>query len=123
MRTVDAMPAPVPFFPLYGFGLASSLADRYGRRLGDLVAGTVVVYVDVPAERQQAPPVAAQAPRLVLQPGEQRAIVAFAERAARMTAERQQELADLLAPLTGKAGPGSVDAVLAIASHLLGRRA
>ena len=116
MRTVDMLPL------LYGFGVASCLVDPNARRLGDLVAGTVVVYVDVPAERQKAPPVAAQAPRLPLQPGEQRAIVAFAERASRMTGERQAELANLLAPLTGARGPGAVDAVLAIASHILGRR-
>ena len=116
MRTVDLLPF------LYGAGVATSLADPWSRRLGDIVAGTVVVYVDVPAERQPAPPVAATAPRLPLQPGEQRAIVAFAERASRMTTERQAELANLLAPVTGARGPGAVDAVLAIASHLLGRR-
>jgi hypothetical protein len=40
-----------------------------------------------------------------------------------MTQERQAELAGLLAPLTGVRGRGAVEAVLAIASHLLGRRA
>jgi len=117
MRTVDSLPF------LYGFGVASCLADPHSRRLGDLVAGTLVVYADAPAERTPAPPVAAAPPPLPLQPGEQRAIVAFAERAGRMTPERQRELADLLEPVTGRYGKAAVDAVLGIASHLLGRRA
>jgi uncharacterized RDD family membrane protein YckC len=117
MRTADMLPAA------FGIGIAMGLSDPWSRRLGDLVAGTVVVYVDVPPERRPAPAVAAAAPRLPLQPGEQRAIVAFAERASRMTSERQAELAELLAPVTGQRGQGAVDAVLAIANHLLGRRA
>jgi uncharacterized RDD family membrane protein YckC len=116
LRTVDMMPV------LYGFGALACLADPSSRRLGDVVAGTVVVYADVPPERSPAPPEAPAVPRIPLQPGEQRAIVAFAERAGRMTPERQAELADLLAPLTGREGRGAVGAVLAIASHLLGRR-
>lgn len=116
MRTADMLPFA------YGAGIAACLADPWSRRLGDLVAGTVVVYVDVPPERSPAPSVAAAAPRLALQPGEQRAIVAFAERAARMTPDRQAELAGLLVPVTGARGHGAVDAVLAIANHLLGRR-
>src|SRR5690606_26380883 len=38
LRTVDMLPVG------YGFGLVSSLADPYGRRLGDMVAGTLVVH-------------------------------------------------------------------------------
>jgi len=117
MRTADMLPFG------YGAGIVSCLADPWSRRLGDVVGGTVVVYIDVPPERRPAPSVAAAAPRLPLQPGEQRAIVAFAERATRMTPERQAELAELLAPVTGARGRGAVDAVLAIANHLLGRRA
>jgi uncharacterized RDD family membrane protein YckC len=116
MRTVDMMPF------LYGFGAATMLADTGARRLGDIVAGTVVVYVEPPPEPHAAPPVEASAPRLPLQPEEQRAIVAFAERSWRMTAERQDELATLLVPVTGARAGKAVDAVLAIASHLLGRR-
>ena len=37
LRTVDMLPA------LYAFGAASSLLDPNGRRLGDQVAGTVVI--------------------------------------------------------------------------------
>jgi uncharacterized RDD family membrane protein YckC len=116
MRVVDMMPA------LYGFGVASTLIDPSARRIGDVVAGTVVVYVDPPPEPHAAPPVEASAPRMPLLPEEQRAIVAFAERSWRMTGERQDELATLLAPVTGAPAGKTVPAVLAIASYLLGRR-
>jgi uncharacterized RDD family membrane protein YckC len=116
LRTVDMMPV------VYGLGVATMLADASARRLGDVIARTVVVYVEPPTPPQAAPAVAAAPARLPLRPEDQRAIVAFAERAARMTPERQGELADLLAPVTATRGKGAVEAVLAIASHLLGRR-
>lgn len=116
LRFVDMM----PFF--YGFGLLSGFFDRYGRRLGDLAAGTVVVYVERAGMRVSAPPVPALAPAQPLRIDEQGAIVAFAERAPQMTSERQEELADLLAPLTQAQGARGVHRLLGIASHLLGRR-
>lgn len=116
LRFVDMM----PFF--YGFGLLSGFFDRYGRRLGDLAAGTVVVYVERAGTRVSAPPVPALAPAQPLRIDEQGAIVAFAERAPQMTSERQEELADLLAPLTQAQGARGVQRLLGIASHLLGRR-
>jgi uncharacterized RDD family membrane protein YckC len=45
LRVVDALPLPFPLWcGLAGFGVAAS--NREGRRLGDLAAGTLVVYVD-----------------------------------------------------------------------------
>src|SRR3546814_8030841 len=38
LRAVDALPVG------YGFGLVASLADPHGRRLGDMVASTLVVH-------------------------------------------------------------------------------
>lgn len=116
LRFVDMM----PFF--YGFGVLSGLFDRYGRRLGDLAAGTVVVYVEKVGSRVSAPPVPAMASPHPLRIDEQGAIVAFAERAQQMTVERQEELADLLAPLTQTQGQRGVHRLLGIANHLLGRR-
>ena len=116
MRTVDMLPA------LYGFGIAAGLLDPAGRRLGDHVAGTVVVYTERAPSRPPAPEAAPQRPPMPLQLDEQRAIIAFAERAPQSTAERQQELAELLAPVTGARGAAAVAAVLGMASHLLGRR-
>ena len=116
LRTVDMLPV------LYAFGVASSLVDRAGRRLGDHVAGTVVVYTERAPARPPAPTAPPQRPPLPLQLDEQRAIIGFAERAPQMTPERQVELADQLQPLTAARGPAAVAAVLGLANYLLGRR-
>ena len=116
MRTVDMMPM------LYGFGLLSGLLDPSARRLGDHAAGTLVVYAEKPAARHAAPEAPAMPAPLALLQEEQRAIVAFAERSVQMTIERQTELADLLAPVTGTQGGAAVRRVLGIANYLLGRR-
>ncbi len=116
LRTVDMLPFG------YGFGLLSGLLDAHGRRLGDLAAGTMVVYAEREAARLPAPPAEAIAPPLPLRQDEQGVIVAFAERSPQMTFERQAELASLLEPVTGARGNASVPAVLGLANYLLGRR-
>ena len=116
LRTADMLPA------MYGAGVASSLVDPACRRLGDLVAGTVVVYAEGAPVRPPAPVAAPQRPPLPLQQEEQRAIIAFAERAPLTTPERQQELAEVLAPITGARGESAVATVLGMANYLLGRR-
>jgi uncharacterized RDD family membrane protein YckC len=116
LRTVDMLPV------LYVFGVASSLVDPSGRRLGDLVAGTVVVYTERAPARPPPPMVAPLRPPLPLQLDEQRALIGFAERAPQMTAERQAELADVLRPVTHERGEGAVAALLGMANYLLGRR-
>jgi uncharacterized RDD family membrane protein YckC len=116
LRTVDALPIG------YGFGLVASLSDPFGRRLGDMVAGTVVVHA--PRLRPPpAPPVAGvHAPVQPLRPEEQVAVIAFSERAAQLTPERQAELADIAEPATGARGETGVMRLLGISNWLLGRR-
>ena len=116
MRTVDMMPA------LYGFGLVCTLLDPSMRRLGDLTAGTLVVYVEKPGQSKTAPLVPPVAPPLPLRLDEQGAVVAFAERSQQMTIERQTELAELLSPVTNAQGDGAVRRLLGMANYLLGRR-
>jgi len=53
---------------------------------------------------------------------EQAAIVAFGERAGRLSTARQMELAGLLRPLTGSGGMDGVHRLYGIANGLLGRR-
>ena len=116
MRTVDMLPFG------YACGLVSGLFDPWGRRLGDLVAGTMVVHVP---KTRPLPVMAADgvmAPVLPLRPEEQAAFVAFAERAPRLTPERQQELADIAAPATGAQGLDGVRRLAGIAHWLLGTR-
>jgi len=116
LRTVDMLPFA------YALGLLSSLFDRNGRRLGDLVAGTVVVH----DSRRSLPASVAidtvLAPPQPLQPAEQAAIIAFAERAPRLSGARQQELAAVAAPISGGQGQVGVLRLYAMANWLLGRR-
>ena len=116
LRTVDMLPFA------YAAGLATSLCDRHGRRLGDLVADTVVVHVPPPASATQVPAVPARAAGQPLHADEQAAIVAFGERAPYLAPARQVELAGLLQPLTGAGGMEGVQRLYGIANALLGRR-
>ena len=116
MRTVDMLPFG------YACGLVSSLADPWGRRLGDIVAGTLVVHAPRVQAQPLVPTADVAAPRVALRPAEQAAVVAFAERAPRLTPERQAELADIAEPLTGMRGADGVVALQGIANWLLGRR-
>jgi uncharacterized RDD family membrane protein YckC len=116
LRTVDMLPFG------YACGLVASLADPWGRRLGDLVAGTLVVHAP-PGERR-LPDAAADvhAPLVVLRPAEQLAVISFAERAPLLTPERQAELADLAEAATGARGTLGVRRLAGMANWLLGRR-
>ncbi|WP_449465488.1 RDD family protein [Stenotrophomonas humi] len=116
LRTVDILPFG------YALGLVSCLCDAHGRRLGDLVAGSLVVHATPRAF--VAPPRVdtALAPPLPLQPGEQAALIAFAERAPALSAPRQRELAHIVTPLTEANGQTGVLRLYAMANWLLGRR-
>ena len=116
MRTVDMLPV------LYGFGAVASLLDPQGRRLGDMVAGTLVIHAERAPPAAPVPLVPAVWPEQALASEEKAAIVAFAERGPRLTPERQAELADLLAPLTRQRGASAVQRLYGIASALLGRQ-
>jgi uncharacterized RDD family membrane protein YckC len=116
LRTVDMLPLG------YAVGLLSSLFDRHGRRLGDLVAGTVVVHVAAAPGLAPTTIDSVLAPAVPLQPLEQAAVMAFAERAPRLSPQREQELAALAVPLTGAGGQAGVLRLYAMANWLLGRR-
>lgn len=116
LRVVDMLPFG------YAAGLVCCLADRSGRRLGDLAAGTVVVHTDRAQVPGRAPINAVLAPPVVLRPAEQAAVVAFGERAARLSPERQAELADIAQPLTGARGQAGAMRLFGMANWLLGRR-
>jgi uncharacterized RDD family membrane protein YckC len=116
LRFVDFLPA------FYAIGFVAMLLDGDSRRLGDLAAGTVVVYRrPVPAPDALSAAIA-QPPPVSLDSSEQRAIVEYARRAGRLTPERAEELALLAEPLTaGLGGPAAHRRLLAHAAFLLGR--
>jgi hypothetical protein len=121
----------VDFLPvLYGTGLLSMLMQKDFKRLGDLAAGTLVVYTErrVPRQLRPGPEVvedtgaAIIAPPLPLTLEEQQALVAFAARRRELTAERAEELVGLLEPLTGLQGPEAVSRVRRLAAIYAGER-
>lgn len=116
LRVVDMFPM------LYGFGLASMLLDDRFRRLGDIVAGTLVIHDRPPRLRGGEIHAAPLAPPVLMQPEEQAVLQAFAERSRWLTEDRQTELADLLDGLTHARGPAGVEQLHRHASWIMGRR-
>jgi uncharacterized RDD family membrane protein YckC len=112
----------LPFF--YGVALIAMMMNRDFKRLGDLAAGTVVVYRSAVIEAaRKIPDAAPVAPALVLEPEEQRAVLELAERSATLTPERFEELAELPKPLVGGTERTAAAArILGIANYLAGRQ-
>lgn len=94
LRTADFLPL------LFGFGLLFMLFHPRFQRLGDLAAGTLVVWTPEALKAPLLPVAPVLAPPARLRLAEQQALIAFAERSPRLSPERQQELAGLLTPLT-----------------------
>ncbi len=116
LRVVDFMPAG------YAIGALSMLLRHDFKRLGDVVAGTLVVHDGVVALHGQPAPAAPQPPARALTPAQQTAVVDWALRTPRLTAARAEELAALAAPVL-REGPGSPgERLLALAHWALGAR-
>ncbi len=118
LRFVDFLPT------LYAAGFVATMLNRDGKRLGDLVAGTVVAYVE--KGRRGAPPrggEGAEPPPFPLTVDEQRAVIEFRNRVRSLTEERAGELALTAEPLAhGLAAEGARSRLLKIANYLLGER-
>ncbi|MBK1882187.1 RDD family protein [Luteolibacter pohnpeiensis] len=119
MRFIDAM----PIFT-YGFGVASCLSSKRFQRLGDLAAGTVVVY-----DRLQAMPVIASPPPMAAIPlpvglsaDETRALIMFRDRSGLWSEGRRVEIADQIVSLSGVAGTAGVNRLMAMAHWVQERR-
>lgn len=111
------------FFPfLYACGLLTMLLRQDFKRLGDLAAGTLVVYADSVALHGALPEATATAPARALSPREQAAIVAWAGRAARLTPARLDELAVLARSVTPGEGGDATRRLLGVAQWLVGNR-
>ena len=89
LRGADFMPF------LFAFGLLSMLLRRDFKRLGDIVAGTVVVHAEQVRLAGALPEAEPLAPRIPLTRPQQVAVLHLAGRARRLTSERLDELAAL----------------------------
>ncbi|MEO7728347.1 MAG: RDD family protein, partial [Burkholderiales bacterium] len=116
LRAVDFLPF------LYAFGLIAMLLNRDFKRLGDLAAGTIVVYRDKAAVRGVLPDARPVAPAATLTLAEKRAVLDFAERYATLTEERADELAAHAAPLV-RSSRQPAQVLLGIAHYQRGKTA
>lgn len=100
MRNLLLLADFLPF--AFAFGVLSLLFTKDSKRLGDLVAGTQVVYIEKLAtfatlDTLDVKPIIAP---IALTTKEQLAILAFAERFDDLPSARAEELSDIVAPLT-----------------------
>jgi hypothetical protein len=117
LRAVDFLPF------LYGFGLLSMVSSRDFQRLGDLAAGTVVVYRETVFAYGAIPEAPPMPPLMPLTLAEQRVLIDLAARTPLLTAERAEELAALVPRWTGvHAGELGLRRLLSFANYLVGRR-
>jgi uncharacterized RDD family membrane protein YckC len=98
------------FLPMvYITGLLSMMLDTRFRRVGDIVAGTLVVHKD-PKAAKPLTPAAAPAPLpFPLNADQQRTLSDLFERESRLPVERMAELGTIAEPLTGVTGEASVE--------------
>jgi uncharacterized RDD family membrane protein YckC len=119
LRVVDLLPL------FYGFGLIGVMFRADNKRIGDLAAGTLVVYRPPLQSTVTLPPALPLAPSHPLPASAQAAVISFAMRVPRLTSERAQELAVLAQPVTGPSPPNalmSTARLLSAAQWLAGNR-
>lgn len=113
LRFVDFLPV------FYLTGIIASLCNRQFKRLGDLAAGSIVIY-EVPPAREPSFEVRGQLPVPAdFSTDEQRALLAFAERSKYLSVERQSELATILLPVIDSKDP--VIAIKQMANTMIGK--
>jgi uncharacterized RDD family membrane protein YckC len=119
LRVADFL--PFAFFA----GLLAMLLRRDAKRLGDVVAGTLVVHAASVALHAALPQAEPGAPRVPLARAQQTAILHLAGRAARLTPDRVDELAALaegVLPPADRAAVRPGARLLAVAQWLAGQR-
>jgi uncharacterized RDD family membrane protein YckC len=119
LRFIDGM----PLFT-YAFGVTSCLATKRFQRLGDLAAGTVVIYdrVQVMPVASAPPPIAAAPIPVGLTADETRALALFRERAGLWSEGRRVEIADQASALSGATGVTGVSRLMAMAHWVQEKR-
>jgi uncharacterized RDD family membrane protein YckC len=114
LRFVDLLPFG------YFLGALSCLGHPAFKRLGDIAAGTLVVYQEKPAERPALAPAEPVAPPVGLSLDEQRALISFAERQASLSPDRRRELAAILAEPLATTPEDAERTIQGIARALMG---
>lgn len=111
----------VDFLPMgYITGLASMILNKDFKRIGDLAAGTVVIYRENQNKAPKWPASTSAPPPVALNLKQQRAMLSFVERQNTLTRERQQELANHLQPVFQHQNQEAVNYIVRIATWLRG---
>jgi uncharacterized RDD family membrane protein YckC len=116
LRAADFLP-----FAYLG-GLLCMVTNPRFQRLGDIAAGTLVIYKHKQKDRAGLPECQAYPPPLPLELEDQIAIIGFAERARELSEDRQQELANILDNVTHKTQKDSIEYLRGSGNWLLGVR-
>ena len=118
LRVVDFLPAA------YALGMLSMICRSDFKRLGDLAAGTLVVYNEQVSLHAKIPDADPIAPTRALSFKEQAAVVAWASRSPRLTPSRTEELAEIAESILPpqRMQSAATPALLGVAQWLLGRR-
>lgn len=108
------------FLPvMYLTGLFAMLSDSQFRRVGDIVARTLVVYHEKASVRPPAPDVEAIPLPYPLTPEQQSTLVGLFEREKNLPAARLEELGTLAEPLTGYTGQHSLERLRSMVAGLV----
>lgn len=130
IRVADSLPFlwPMPI-PLYLVGLLSMIFSKNYRRIGDMAAGTLVIYRESSKNNKPAQAEAADnnkekphAPPILLEREDQIAIIGFTQRQNQLSEDRQKELADIVGPILPTDKEHRVSYLRGIGHWLLGGR-
>ncbi len=116
LRAVDFLPGS------YAIGLVSMVISPGFKRLGDIAAGTVVIYSHRKTDRPRIPSDRSRNSPFPLKFEEQQTVLGFAERSTLLSGERRVELAEILSPITGQKGEQAIEEIHQIANGLRGNR-
>ena len=115
LRAADFLPL------LYVGGLICMVINGQFRRLGDLAAGTLVVYKSQSEQSAlNIPDNLSRVPSFALELEDQVAIIDFTQRHDQLSKARQQELANLLQPVIKVKDDEAIEYVLGVGGWLLG---
>lgn len=115
MRAADFLPL------FYITGIITMACTASFRRLGDLAAGTLVVYGQQVQSGSVSGEEGVRKIPIRLEIDEQKALVAFAERGGTLSEDRRQELAGLLKNVLVPESEDPVKAIRQMANGLIGR--
>ncbi|GLZ85750.1 RDD family protein [Metapseudomonas resinovorans] len=114
LRFVDLLPFA------YTLGALSCLLHPTFKRLGDIAAGSLVVYRDEQTQRPELPEAAPERAPFDLTLADQRALLGFAERQSDLSPARRAELAGILAAPLNVSAEQAQARINGIARGLLG---